>query len=93
MIKVDSSTHCCWAHIEAIRPGMLATIPPKMMIERPFPMPSLVMISPSQIANIVPPANVKSVEEAAKGHYAVTFYRVGTLFLIGEATVELVAED
>jgi hypothetical protein len=36
---------------------------------------------------------VKSVEEAAKGHYAVTLYRVGTMFLIGEATVELVAED
>ena len=36
---------------------------------------------------------VKSVEEAAKGHYAVTLYRVGTLFLIGEQTVELVPED
>jgi hypothetical protein len=36
---------------------------------------------------------VKTIEEAAKGHYAVTIYRVGTLFLIGEATVELVPED
>jgi hypothetical protein len=35
---------------------------------------------------------VKTIEEAAKGHYAVTFYRVGTLFLIGDQTVELVPE-
>jgi hypothetical protein len=36
---------------------------------------------------------VKSVEPALKGHYAVTFHRVGTLFLMGEATVELLPED
>ena len=36
---------------------------------------------------------VKSIEEAAKGHYAVTFYRVGTLFLIGDLPVELVSAD
>lgn len=36
---------------------------------------------------------VKTIEPALKGHYAVTFYRVGTLFLIGEATVELLPED
>lgn len=36
---------------------------------------------------------VKSIEEAAKGHYAVTLYRVGTLFLIGELAVELVPQD
>lgn len=36
---------------------------------------------------------VKSIDEAAKGHYAVTFYRVGTLFLMGDQTVELVPEN
>lgn len=36
---------------------------------------------------------IKTVEEAAKGHYAVTIYRVGTLFLIGEQSVELVPQS
>lgn len=36
---------------------------------------------------------IKTVDEAAKGHYAVTIYRVGTLFLIGEQSVELLPED
>jgi len=32
---------------------------------------------------------VKTVEEADKGRYALTLYRVGTIFVIGEQTVEI----
>ena len=41
---------------------MPATMPPKMMIETPLPMPSSVMIWPSHMASIVPAVSVKTIE-------------------------------
>lgn len=32
---------------------------------------------------------VKTIEEADKGRYALTFFRVGTIFVIGDQTVEI----
>jgi hypothetical protein len=36
---------------------------------------------------------VKSIEEADMGKYAVTLYRVGTLFVPGDQTVEIIDID
>ena len=41
--------------------GRLATMPEKMISDRPLPMPRAVICSPSHIRNIVPPVSVMTV--------------------------------
>src|SRR5581483_10683231 len=45
-----------------IRVGIAATIPPKMMMETPLPMPCSEMSSPSQSANMVPAVSVTMID-------------------------------
>ncbi len=46
--------------------GMRDTMPPKMMIDKPWPMPCSVISSPSQIANMVPAVMVMIVTSVGR---------------------------
>jgi hypothetical protein len=46
---------------DIIEPGNEATIPPKMMIETPLPIPNSVMSSPIQTSKMVPAVMVSNV--------------------------------
>ena len=48
--------------------GIEATIPPKMMIETPLPMPSSVMICPNQMANMVPAVSEARITAVCSGY-------------------------
>jgi len=55
------NTKCVWSNWYRLD-GTPATMPAKMMIEIPLPMPCSVISSPSQIANIVPAVIVTMTE-------------------------------
>ncbi len=48
--------------------GIAATMPPKMMIEIPFPIPSSVMIWPSHIASMVPAVMEAMITNVCNGY-------------------------
>jgi hypothetical protein len=47
-------------------PGSDATMPPKMMMEMPFPIPNSVMSSPIQTSSIVPAVMVNNVARVGR---------------------------
>ena len=53
--RQGSAVRCwiCWTSVQSA-PGILATMPAKMIIEMPLPMPRRVIWSPSHMRNIVP---------------------------------------
>ena len=54
------------AKSDITEPGNDATIPPKMMMEIPFPIPNSVMSSPIQTNSIVPAVMVSNVAKVDK---------------------------